>query len=48
VNVTIGPDSALLALPPSARKLVAQQIRMIRLLEQRPVVLMSPYTVTVK
>jgi ClpP class serine protease len=48
VNVTISPDSVLHALAPSARKLIEQHVHAARLLQDRPVMLMSPYVVTVK
>ncbi len=47
-TLTISPDSALHALPASARQQVSQQIQMMRLMEKRPVLLVSPYVVTVK
>jgi protease-4 len=47
-SVTISPDSALLALPPSARKLITQQLQFMQLLQQRPVVLVSPFVVEIK
>lgn len=40
-------DAMLLQLPPQVRKSAAQQYRMMRLLERRPVVLMASFTVTV-
>ena len=48
VNVTISPDSVLRALAPSARKLIARHVQAALLLQDRPVMLMSPYVVTVK
>ncbi len=48
VSVTISPDSILHALAPSARKLLLQHVQAARLLQDRPVMLMSPYVITVK
>lgn len=47
-KITISADSVLTGLSPSARRLISQQIQMMQLLEQRPVVLLSPYVVNVK
>jgi protease-4 len=47
-GITLSPDSALLALPPSARRLISQQLQMARLLQARPVVLISPFIVQVR
>ena len=48
VNVTISADSLLHALAPSARKLIGRHIQAAQLLQDRPVMLISPYVVTVK
>jgi protease-4 len=48
VSVTVSADSVLRALAPSARALIARHVQAARLLQERPVVLMSPYVVTVK
>ena len=48
INISVAPDSILHLLDPSLRQQVAQQVRMMQLLQQRPVVLMSPFVVTVK
>ena len=48
VNVTISADSVLRALAPSARQLIARHVQAALLLQDRPVMLMSPYVVTVK
>jgi protease-4 len=47
-RVTIGLDPVLQALPASARKLIGQQLRLMQMMEQRPVLLVAPYTVTVR
>lgn len=47
-TITISADSVLTGLSPSARKLIGQQLQLMQLLEQRPVVLLSPFTVRVK
>jgi ClpP class serine protease len=48
INVTVAPDSILHLLGPGTRQQIGQQIRFMQLLQQRPVVLMSPYVVTFK
>jgi protease-4 len=48
VNITVAPDSILNVLAPDLRKQIGQQIQFLQLLQQRPVVLMSPFVVTVK
>jgi protease-4 len=48
LNITIAPDSILRVMPPTARKALMQQVEMLHLLEQRPVVLVAPFTVTIK
>lgn len=47
-KVEIKIDSVLGALHPSMRKPILQQIQMMHLLQDRPVILVSPYRVTVK
>ena len=47
-NIKISVDSPLNAMPASMRKLFMQQLQMIRLLDKRPVMLISPYVITVK
>jgi protease-4 len=47
-TVTIASDSILHALAPAQRKLVMQQLQSLQLLQDRPVMLMSPYVITVK
>jgi protease IV len=47
-NISIGPESALQLLPPSARQTLTGQLQLMQLLEKRPVVLLAPYVVTVK
>jgi protease-4 len=48
INVQLSADSILLALPPAARKHVAQQLQFMKLLERRSVVLMTPFSVQVR
>jgi protease IV len=45
VNVA---DGFMQAVPPPLRKALGQQLRVIQLLQDRPVVLVSPYTITIK
>jgi protease-4 len=44
----ISVDSPLKAMPASLRRLLGQQLQMIQLLDKRPIMLVSPYTVTLK
>lgn len=48
VQVNLAPDSVLHLLPRDVRARLAQQLRLGVLLQQRPVVLMSPYTITTR
>lgn len=45
MQIHLSPDSVLRLLPPSVRAQVAQLVRLGLLLQDRPVVLMSPYTI---
>jgi hypothetical protein len=45
VNVA---GSFMQAVPPPLRRALGQQLRVIQLLQDRPVVLVSPYTITIK
>jgi hypothetical protein len=47
-KVTIKSDSLLNLLPPSARRILSQQVQTLQLLESRPVILVSPYTITIR
>jgi ClpP class serine protease len=47
-KLQISIDSPLLAMPPSLRHLLGQQIQMMQLLDKRPVMLINPYVVTLK
>ncbi len=47
-KITISADSILHALAPAHRKMLMQHIRALRLLQDRPVMLMSPYTISIK
>lgn len=48
VNLSVGPEALVHQLPPAIRKAVLQQAAMVKMLERRPVALMTPYTITVK
>lgn len=48
VQVRLAPDSVLRLLPAGVRGQLAQQLRLGILLQDRPVVLMSPYTITTR
>lgn len=47
-KVTISTDSVFHVLAPAQRKMLVQQIQSIRLLQNRPVMLMSPYVISVR
>ena len=47
-QVSVAPDSILRAMSPAARRVLGQQLQFFRLLQERPVVLMAPYAITVK
>jgi hypothetical protein len=47
-RIEVSADSILRALDPATRQVMHQQLQMIELLQKRPVVLISPYVVTVK
>jgi protease IV len=47
-EIKISEDSILRALSPNARRTIGQQLQFMQLLQDRPVVLVSPYVVTVK
>jgi hypothetical protein len=46
--VNVGEANLLNVLSPSAARLVRQQIQYIQLLQQRPVILVSPFVMTFK
>jgi protease-4 len=46
-HVNVGLDPMLQMLPTSARKLISQQIRVMQMMEKRPVMLVAPYVITV-
>jgi signal peptide peptidase SppA len=48
ISVRVSGDSLLNALPPQLRRQMSQQVQMLQLLEQRPVILMTPFVVSVK
>jgi protease-4 len=48
LRINVSPDSVFHMLPLEMRRTVAQQVRMMQLFEQRPVVLMSPFVVRVR
>jgi protease-4 len=47
-RIELSVDSPLKLMPASARKLILQQLQVIQLLDKRPVMLVSPYVITVK
>ncbi len=47
-RVEISPDSILRLISPSTRNLISQQLQMAQLLQRRPILLMTPYVITVK
>lgn len=47
-SITIGPESILRSLSPSTARLLRQQMQVLQLLQNRPVMLVSPYVITVK
>ena len=47
-EMQIGETNLLSVLSPSAGRLVKQQIQYIQLLQQRPVILVSPFVITIK
>jgi protease-4 len=48
VTFQVAPDSVLHLMPQSARQLIARQIQLGQLLQDRPVVLMSPFILTTR
>ena len=47
-EIRMSEDSILRALPPSARRAIGEQVQFFQLLQDRPVVLVAPYTITIK
>jgi protease-4 len=47
-TVQISPDSILAAVSPRLRKTMARELQMLKILQDHPVVLMTPYNVTIK
>jgi protease-4 len=47
-TIQISPDSILNMASPELRRSIARELQMVRILQDRPVVLMSPYDVTIK
>jgi protease-4 len=47
-KITLSADSPLKFMPASARKMLMQQLQIIQLLDKRPVMLVSPYVITIK
>lgn len=47
-SITVSPDSILFQIAPGLRKAVLQQAQMMKLLEKRAVVLMAPFTLTIR
>jgi protease-4 len=46
--VQVSPDSALAGMPEGVRRTVMQQVMLLRLLEERPVILAMPYTIRLR
>jgi protease-4 len=47
-KITLSPDSLIRALPPSLRSALGQELQFLTLLQDRPVVLASPYVLVIK
>ena len=47
-KIQISPDSILNAAPPQVRRSIAHELQMLKILQDHPVVLMSPYSVTIR
>ncbi len=47
-TIQISPDSVLNAVAPAMRKSLGRELQMLQILQQRPVVLMTPYSVTIR
>jgi protease-4 len=47
-KVDIGADTILKALSPQLRKELGRELQMVQLLQDRPVILVAPYTLTVR
>ena len=47
-TIQISPDSMLSAMAPELRHRIARELQMVKILQDHPVVLMSPYEVTIK
>jgi hypothetical protein len=47
-KITLSPDSIIRALPPALRSALGQELQFLTLLQQRPVVLASPYVLVIK
>jgi protease-4 len=47
-KIELKADAILGAVSPSLRKAMARELRILQILQERPVVLMSPYNVTIK
>ena len=48
VRIEVKADAAFRALPSSARRMIGRQLQFMKMLEKRPVMLVAPYTITVK
>jgi hypothetical protein len=47
-RISVAPDSLLAALPASTKRVITQQLRLAEMLQRHPVVLMSPYVLSIK
>jgi protease-4 len=47
-RITISPDSIVRALPPAVRGALGQELQLLSLLQQRPVILATPYVLILK
>jgi protease-4 len=47
-KIEVSPDSVLHALSPELKRVLGRHVRMMQLLQDRPVILAAPFTVTVR
>jgi len=48
IKLKLSVDSPLMVMPPSLRAKLMQQMRLIQMMDQRPVMLVAPFTISVK
>jgi protease IV len=48
IKIQIQAQSPLMMLPASARKMIGRQLQFMQILEKRPVMLVAPYTITIR